>query len=196
MTTSTTAQTANTTTTSVRPQRPDAETQARAEPATKRVAEVPNSVVILRSDREQVTGLFSDHENVHSLSGKEALVAQICTVLNVHAKVEEEVFYPAFKAAFEAAVGDKKLVPEALVEHTTMKHLVSQVQGQEPDGEMFDGKITVLSEYVKRHVEEKQIEMFPYAESSEIDMEYLGAGTLARNEELKPTMVAKASRPE
>jgi hypothetical protein len=40
-------------------------------------------------------------------------------------------------------------VPEATVEHATLKDLIAQIDGQQPDGEMFDAKVKVLSEYVK-----------------------------------------------
>jgi hypothetical protein len=55
----------------------------------------------------------------------------------MHAQVEEEIFYPAVQVALK----DKGQVPEATMEHTTLKALIAQVEGVEPDGEMFDAKI-------------------------------------------------------
>ena len=54
------------------------------------------------------------------------------------------------------ALKDKELIPEARVEHATLKTLVDQVRGIEPDGEIFDAKIEVMHEYVKHHVKEEQ----------------------------------------
>ena len=59
-----------------------------------------------------------------------------------------------------------------------------QAEGVEPDGEMFDAKVKVLSEYVKHHVKEEQNEMFPKAKSSSLDMDDLGAQMAARKDEL------------
>ena len=70
---------------------------------------------------------------------------------------------------------DKELIPEATVEHATVKDLIAQVEGVEPDGEMFDAKIKVLSEYVKHHVKEEHNEMFPKAKATRLDMAELGA---------------------
>ncbi|MDZ4290370.1 MAG: hemerythrin domain-containing protein, partial [Hydrogenophaga sp.] len=109
-----------------------------------------------------------------------ALVAEICTALSVHAQIEEEIFYPAVKAALK----DKLLVPEATVEHTSVKDLIAQIEGLEPDGEMYDAKVKVLSEYVKHHVKEEQNEMFPKVKSSSLDTVELGAQMAARKEEL------------
>ena len=83
-------------------------------------------------------------------------------------------------SAFKKALKDHELVPEATVEHATLKALIAEVDGEQPDGEMFDAKIKVLSEYVKHHVKEEQNEMFPAAISSKLDMAELGAKLASR----------------
>ena len=75
-------------------------------------------------------------------------------------------------------------MPEATVEHASLKDLIAQVKDVEPEGEMFDAKIKVLSEYVKHHVKEEQNQMFPKAKASKLDMVQLGAQMAARKEEL------------
>ena len=87
-------------------------------------------------------------------------------------------------------VGNKELVPEATVEHATVKGLIAQVEGMEPDGEDFDAKIKVLSECVKHHVKEEQNQMFPRAKESKLDMLELGAQIASRKQEL----IAERSR--
>ena len=84
----------------------------------------------------------------------------------------------------KTALKDKLLVPEATVEHTTVKELIAQLQGVEPDGEMVDAKVKVLSEYVRHHVKEEQNEMFPKAKASSLDMAELGARMAARKDAL------------
>ena len=135
---------------------------------------------LLRADHKLVSGLFADYEKARSKDKKKMLVARICQELSVHAQVEEEIFYPAVKRALK----DKELIPEATVEHATLKALIAQVEGVEPDGEMFDAKIKVLSEYVEHHVKEEQNEMFPKANASKLDMTELGAEITARKEAL------------
>ncbi|KAG0087668.1 hypothetical protein BGZ92_007115, partial [Podila epicladia] len=87
-------------------------------------------------------------------------------------------------AFFASSLKDHELVPEATVEHATLKNLIAQVKDVEPHGEIFDAKIKVLSEYVKHHVKEEQNEMFPKVEASKLDMIKLGAQMAARKEEL------------
>lgn len=154
---------------------------AKRAPAKKAAApRQQDAVAILRADHKKVSELFAQYEKARSTNTKFSLVTDICTELSVHAQVEEEIFYPAVKAALK----DHELVPEATVEHATLKDLIAQVEGITPDGEMFDAKIKVMSEYVKHHVKEEQTEMFPKAKASRLDMLALGADILARKEVL------------
>ena len=150
--------------------------QQTSPPASK----VKDATELLRADHKLVSSLFAEYEKARSNAKKKELVARICQELSVHAQVEEEIFYPAVKQALK----DKELVPEATVEHATLKALIAQVEGVEPDGEMFDAKIKVLSEYVEHHVKEEQDEMFPKANATKLDMAELGAEIVARKEEL------------
>lgn len=138
------------------------------------------ALVLLRAEHESVRGLFAEYAKTHSSEEKRRLVSQICAELTMHAQIEEEIFYPAVKRA----LNDEALVPEAIVEHATLRALVSQVEGIEPDGEMFDAKINVLAEYVQHHVREEQTEMFRKAQVTELDMEELGKRLAVRKAEI------------
>jgi len=139
-----------------------------------------DAVALLRADHKKVSELFEEFETSRSSAKKKALVAQICEELTVHAELEEEIFYPAVKAALK----DKELVPEAVVEHASIKDLIAQVEGADPDGEEYDAKVKVMSEYVKHHVKEEQNEMFPKVQGTRLDLVALRDEMLARKEEL------------
>ena len=139
-----------------------------------------DAIAMLRADHQKVGALFAEFEKARSTSKKKALVGEICTELSAHAQVEEEIFYPAVKAALK----DKSLIPEAVVEQATMKDLIGQVEGIEPDGEMYDAKVKVLAEYVKHHVKEEHTEMFPKAKQTRLDMAALGEQMAMRKREL------------
>lgn len=147
---------------------------------TTKTPKAQEATKFLRADHKLVSDLFDEYEKTTSNKKKKELVAQICTELTVHAQIEEEIFYPAVKQALK----DKELIPEATVEHDTLKMLIAEVEGKEPDGEMFDAHIKVMSEYVKHHVKEEQTEIFPKAKSTKLDMVELGAQLMERKEEL------------
>jgi hemerythrin superfamily protein len=151
----------------------------------------PDAIALLKADHKLVAGLYEQYEKTRSTAKKKTLVATICKELGIHAKAEEEIFYPAVKAALK----DKEMVPEATVEHASLKELMAQVDGKEPDGELFDAKIKVLSEYTKHHVKEEETEMFPKARKTKLDMKALGAQIAARKEELKASWPASEEQP-
>ncbi|HEY8940039.1 MAG TPA: hemerythrin domain-containing protein [Cellvibrio sp.] len=136
---------------------------------------------LLRADHKLVNTLFDQYESSRSPEKKKALVEQICEELTIHAQIEEEVFYPKVQAELK----DHELVPEAKVEHDTLKYLIAQLDAGEPGEEEFDAKVKVLSEYVKHHVREEQTEIFPKVQSSKLDLQELGAELAQRKEELK-----------
>ncbi len=138
------------------------------------------ATALLRADHKLVSDLFEDYEKARSRDKKQALAAQICMELTVHAQVEEEIFYPAVKEAMK----DDELVPEATVEHATVKDLIAQIEAGDADEEMYDAKVKVLSEYVKHHVKEEHTEMFPKAKATKLDMLELGARLAERKAEL------------
>ncbi|MFZ1545484.1 MAG: hemerythrin domain-containing protein [Candidatus Nitrotoga sp.] len=148
------------------------------------LSKTEDAIALLRADHKLVSTLFTEYEKARTTSKKKTIVSQICSELSIHAQVEEEIFYPAVKEA----LGDKELIPEATVEHATLKDLIGQVEGLEPDGEMYNAKIKVLSEYVRHHVKEEQNEMFPKAKSTNLDMGELGNRMAARKKELQKAL--------
>ena len=109
-------------------------------PATPKPAAAQDAIALLKADHGTVSGLFEEYEKADSSKKRKALVAEICTELSVHAQIEEEIFYPAVKAALK----DKLLVPEATVEHASLKDLIAQIEGVEPDGELYAAKVKVF----------------------------------------------------
>ena len=139
-----------------------------------------DAIALLKADHKIVDDLFKQFETAKSINVKKQLVDQICKELTIHAKVEEEIFYPAVQKALK----DHELVPEAIIEHSSLKVLIAAVKGVEPNGDMYDAKIKVMSEYVKHHVKEEEREMFPEAKDTNLDMIELGRIMDKRKEQL------------
>jgi hemerythrin superfamily protein len=139
-----------------------------------------NAVALLKADHAKVLNLFEHFEKADSSEDKRKLVDAICSELKIHTLLEEEIFYPAFKAAHH----DKSLIPEATVEHDTIRNLISQIQGVEPVGEVFNARVKVLLEYVKHHVKEEHTDMFTDAKTAALDLNELGAQMIERKASL------------
>ena len=138
-----------------------------------------NAIALLRADHQKVTELFEAFEKSRIETKKRSIAEQICKELSIHATIEEEIFYPAAKAALE----DTEMVPEALVEHDGVKKLIAEIENSE-GGEMFNARVKVLSELVKHHVKEEQGELFPAVKKTDVDLNGLGAQLAARKAEL------------
>ena len=147
-----------------------------------------DALALLTDDHKAVKALFNQFkqlaEEEDADEQKAAIAEQICNELTVHAQIEEEIFYPAVRAAIDAA----DLMDEAEVEHQTLKELVGQIETIEPGDELFDAKVTVLGEYVDHHVKEEQDEIFPKVRKSDLQLRDLGAALAQRKEELKADM--------
>ena len=138
-----------------------------------------NAITLLRADHQKVTDLFENFEKSRATAKKKVIAQEICKELTVHATIEEEIFYPAAKAA----LNDTEMFPEALVEHDGVKKLIAEIEGS-VEGEMFEARVKVLSELIKHHVKEEQNELFPAVKKTSLDLTALGAQLVARKTEL------------
>ena len=155
--------------------------------------EVSDAIDLLKKDHETVEDLFDQFEDAKEGQNDEemaALVGSICSALTVHARIEEELFYPAIRKLPEA--GD--MIDEAAVEHQSIKDLVTQLGAMRPGDDLFEAKVKVLSEYVKHHVKEEEGEIFPEAKDSDIDLEALGRKLAERKGELSGEAGAPSAR--
>jgi iron-sulfur cluster repair protein YtfE (RIC family) len=152
---------------------------------TKSAPGTKDAIAILTDDHKKVKAMFTDFTKLMKSEGKGeergALVEKICEELTVHAQIEEEIFYPAVRAA----IGDGDLMDEADVEHAGAKELIAQLEEMEPGDDHYDAKVTVLGENVDHHVKEEQDEMFPKAKKAKLDLAALGAQMLERKQELQ-----------
>lgn len=150
-------------------------------PARARAPATPDAIALLRADHKLVTELFEKFDKMKGDGPqKKALVERICNELTVHTQIEEEIFYPAARGA----VRDEDMLDEAQVEHNGAKELISQLRDQQPGEDMYDAKVTVLSEYIKHHVKEEQNEMFPKVKKTKLDLKELGQQLMQRKQEL------------
>jgi len=118
---------------------------------------------LLKNDHDEVRAMFKEYEKTgdRALAKKAKLFEQIRDALTAHAKVEEEVFYPAVKAARSEEAKDD--VREATEEHKIVKTLLAELDRMKPSDEQYDAKMKVLIESVEHHAEEEEREMFKQA---------------------------------
>jgi len=142
----------------------------------------PDAIALLKADHRTVEDLFEQFESASGDGKKQKIALQICLELTVHAKIEEEIFYPACEGKIE-----EDLLKEAYVEHDGAKVLIAEIEAGGPDDEYYDAKVKVLSEQIEHHVgeEEQRMEgMFAQARKAGLDMDALGEELRVRKAEL------------
>ena len=146
--------------------------------------EAVDAITLLTEDHENVKQMFEQYEGLgdRAHASKKKLATQICTELTKHAQAEEEIFYPAMRAATKK---NEDLVDEATVEHASAKDLIAQILEMEPTEDLFDAKVKVLSELIEHHVEEEEGEMFPKAREAGLDLELLGQQLAERKAQIQ-----------
>ena len=92
------------------------------------------------------------------------------------------MFYPAARDALDEA---DLLLDRAEVAHAIAKDLIDQLLAMDPDEPLYDAKVMLLGDHVALHIREEEDEIFPRIETSEIDLDELGAELRARQAELE-----------
>ena len=142
-----------------------------------------NAIDLLKEDHAKVKKAFKEFEDMDRSDTETCrqLVQTVCEDLKVHTTLEEEIFYPAVRAAIE----DEDIMNEAAVEHETARMLIEQLENAGPEDPNYYATFTVLGEYVMHHVKDEEGEMFPEAKKAkDLDLAALGEQMKARKEEL------------
>lgn len=137
---------------------------------------------MLLDDHKKVKKLFKEFESESDGSKKESIAQHACTELTWHAILEEEIFYPFLREQNPDKFGH--LLNEAVVEHASAKELIAQIESMSMKDELYEAKVTVLSEYVNHHVTEEEDELFPKIIDKKIELRDLVAPLTERKEEL------------
>lgn len=148
------------------------------------------AIDVLKEDHDKVKQLFSDYEELgdSAVKSKVRLFGKIRLELEIHAKVEEELIYPAFASVVEDEESSD-LVEEAKEEHNVVKTLLEELSDLTPEDEAFDAKMAVLSENVEHHVEEEEKEIFAlWKKIDETEREEISGRLLERKRELMEEM--------
>jgi hypothetical protein len=136
-----------------------------------------DAVKLLKADHDEALELYDKFFDAEDAAEKQALAAELCLALSVHMRIEEDIFYPAVNLAVESSAKtereDKLIVPEARLEHASLKKLISEVEASSDDID-FEAHVQVMCEYTKHHAKEEEKKMFPEAKDCDLDLDALG----------------------
>ena len=116
---------------------------------------------MLKADHQRVRDLVAHYEATANPEAQWTIAEDVLGELEVHAQLEEQVFYPA--VADQSDEGER-LAQGSLEEHQILRHLIQELRDMGPHVHGFDTKFKVLIQNVEDHVEDEEAELFPFAE--------------------------------
>ena len=126
------------------------------------------AIDILTKDHREVTSLLEELENtdIEQLEtadeqtapyrSKEDDFKKLKTLLNIHTRLEEEVFYPALAEFAETSI----LIQTSYDEHQVIDELLSDLSGIDPISEEWLEYIAVLKDNLDNHIAQEEEELF------------------------------------
>jgi hemerythrin-like domain-containing protein len=149
---------------------------------------MPNAITMLKSDHATLKRLLRELSETTEKATKqrESLVQQIEREVKMHAQVEEEVFYPAFKAATRNEEA-QDMFYEAAEEHHVVDMVLPSLKSANPKSKEFTAKAKVLKELIEHHIKEEETQMFKEARErfSEEQLRELGDMMQARKDSVE-----------
>lgn len=119
----------------------------------------PSITNMIRLDHTHVLSTFHQYEVGTSPRIKKGLVDTICVSLEIHAQLEEEIFYPALRE-----VAETEVVQKSTPEHNQMRQLISQLRNLQSHDPAYDQTFFQLMNVVMHHVADEETLLLPAAE--------------------------------
>lgn len=141
----------------------------------------PTITSMIRLDHMHVLAAFHRYHADSPWWRKRAIVNSVCAALEIHATLEEEIFYPALAAVLT----DDATLDKSRPEHDEMRATIARLRAMGPDNAAYDALFAQLMREVMHHVADEETVLLPIAERSlASDLRSLGASMTRRRMEL------------
>jgi hemerythrin superfamily protein len=139
---------------------------------------------LLDDDHKRVLQLFNEYENVKAditPADRHLLARMICRELKMHARLEEEIYYPRVRAKSDA----EDVIDKATAEHAQAKKLIRAIENASTQGASFDRKVKALEYEVRAHISAERGQLFDIAEIAGCNTAEMARELAARKRELE-----------
>jgi hemerythrin superfamily protein len=151
----------------------------------------PTATNMIRMDHTHVMATFHQYEADTHPQTKKALVNTASLALEIHAQLEEEIFYPAVRRV----VTDPVVIDKSVPEHDEMRRLIAKLREMEPTDADYDRTFMELMRDVLHHVADEESVLLPAAERMLADENSeLGAKMTRRRLELSAPRAGEMAR--
>lgn len=120
----------------------------------------PSITDMIRFDHSHVVLTWHQYVVTKTPTVKKALAETICDALEIHATLEEEVFYPTLR---QLGLGGAVLA-KSEPEHGEMRDVIAQIRSADPSTTRYDQLLAELMRDVLKHVADEETVLLPEAE--------------------------------
>ena len=128
----------------------------------------PSITDMIRFDHSHVLVTFHQYTATSRPKVKKALAETICTALEIHATLEEEVFYPVIRNLN----GHEPTIQKSVPEHNEMRRLIAELRAADPATRRHDELMNELMRDVMHHVADEETVLLPEAEYGRLRAEW------------------------
>lgn len=120
----------------------------------------PSITDMIRFDHAHVMLTWHQYVSTKTPTVKQALAQTICDALEIHATLEEEIFYPTLRQLGLGGYALGKSEPE----HDEMRAVISKIRAADPSTTRYDQLVAELMRDVIKHVADEETVLLPDAE--------------------------------
>jgi len=118
---------------------------------------------MLKKDHQTITKLFQRFKSRPDARNRSSVVEKVCNELDVHTRLEEELFYPAVEACGDPDLA--RMVGQARQDHERARQQIRTLRRMMKDGgDGLEAAVSTLEQDIEHHVTEEEGEMFPRVE--------------------------------
>ncbi|HEX8178815.1 MAG TPA: hemerythrin domain-containing protein [Pyrinomonadaceae bacterium] len=144
---------------------------------------------LLKQDHAQASEMLQQLEATDAAAERQRIFNELKQALDVHAHIEETIFYPLLKQEAET----REITVEAYEEHQEVKDLLQQLSGTQPEGTAWENLVSDLKRAIHHHVKEEETEMFPKASGVLSQQQLTELGTRMQQEKQQQQQQLKAA---
>jgi hemerythrin superfamily protein len=152
----------------------------------------PTITDMIRFDHSHVMVTFHQYTKDKAPSVKKALADTICTALEIHATLEEEVFYPVMRQLDKG----EPFIHKAEPEHNDMRRMIAELRRTSGSDPRHDKLLLELMRDVIHHVADEETTLLPQAEMlmTKARLSELGSQMTKRRMELVAPKAGKLAK--
>jgi hemerythrin superfamily protein len=144
-----------------------------------------DGIEALEKDHARIRSLFSNIESTDNPQELDDNFEKLSNILTIHAEAEEQVLYPEASNC----EGTAELIDQGRQEHDKGDQMVLEIKSTSPNESEFKEKVRELQEFMLKHLDEEESDLFPRVRQCMSDKKLEQLGT-----ELKKTKADVAGK--